>query len=190
MFVFILVTRVQPQFPLKEGIQSRVVYMESEALRGSCIHVWLWDSCRKLSNGSRTAKVTCVVCFHFCFVELRIKPWSVLVWKRPFIYWKATCQYIYICIDWESWCRTQSDMIFLYLKKDLLFNVCVCFHFFFLLLWVCVRAACEYLHVCLSICSCMCGHRWAVQVGFLHLSLYILFLRQGLSSEPVGHWLH
>lgn len=56
--------------------------------------------------------------------------------------------YIYICIDWESWCCTQSDMIFLYLKKDLLFDVCVCFHFFFLLLWVCVCV----LHVSISMC--------------------------------------
>lgn len=98
MFVFILVTRVQPQFPLKEGFQSRVVYMESEALGSSCIHVWMWDSCRKLSKGSRTAKVTCVMCFHFCFVELRIKPWACLVWKRSFIFWKETCPHIYIFI--------------------------------------------------------------------------------------------
>lgn len=148
MFVFILVTRVQPQFPLKEGIQSRVVYMESEALRSSCIHVWLWDSCRKLSNGSRTAKVTCVVCFHFCFVELRIKPWSVLVWKRPFIYWKATCQYIYICIDWESWCRTQSDMIFLYLKKI----YCLMYVYVSIFSFCCCGCVCV-LHV--SICMCV-----------------------------------
>lgn len=84
--------------------------------------------------------------------------------------------YMHVLVEmWYSGC--------LYHRKDLLFSVCM-FSFFLFYCWGCLCVCYMYLT------CCMCVYRWEVGVGFLRLSLYTLFLRQGLSSEPTAHWFH
>lgn len=170
-----------------------MVYMESEALGSSCIHVWMWFSCKKLSNGSCTAKVSCVVYFHlFCGAEDQTLGLPCV--KKTICFLKRNMSiylYIYICIDWESWSRTKSNMICLYHRKDLLFNVCVCFHFFVLLLWVCVCVQHVSICMCVWVYALACvdiGEQFKLGFFIYHFTSY--FWDRAALLNLAGHCFH